>query len=136
MASGFILRPTPPKGVGEVKPSVGKLYQARLYVRGGGEDALDISTPLPEMFSLDLETTWDTPYNQPISDIGGQKVKAAAGALTALTGHTTINKWLSGAVWTQGSTISMQIPFVLQAYTDPVEEVLAPMKQLMKIRLY
>lgn len=130
MASGYRVTQTAPRDVNDVKPVIGSIYRARMYTRSG---SIDVDTPLPETFPLNLETSWDTPFNQPISSMGGQSLQAGATAVTGVTGQTTSTKWLSGAVWTQGSAITMTIPFVFQAYSDPVKEVLEPMRDLMKM---
>lgn len=122
--------------VGSVKPYIDPIYQAQLIVKRDGVPVVNLSTPLPENYQFELSTNFDNPFNGPISDMVGRAVgkniSGFATGATALYGVTTMNKWLSGAVWTGGSLFQMTIPFVLQAYHDPITEVLLPMKQLMQ----
>ncbi len=131
-------------GVASVKPQLSKMYKARLFTKpkGGGSIDLDISTQLPEQFPLGLATGWDTPFNQPISELVGSalggNIGRAAGGAEAISrgvfGQSTLHKWMSGAVWNNGSTIEIsEIPFVLVAYSNAKEEVLMQIKKLMML---
>ena len=126
--------------VGAVKPNVTDIYRAELTVHRDGKEYLRIDTPLPENYMLSLATSWDNPFNQPLSNIAGsmggisgKAVDLSSTGVTAATGFTTLNKWLSGAVWTGGSMMKLDIPFVIQAYKDPREEVVEKMRDLMKL---
>lgn len=126
--------------VGAVKPNVPPIYRAELIVQRDGAEYLRIDTPLPENYMLSLATSWDNPFNQPLSNFatgaGGLPGKAAdivSTGVTAATGFTTLNKWLSGGVWTGGSMMKLDIPFVIQAYENPREEVVKKMRDLMKL---
>lgn len=124
-----------------VQPNVPPNYQADLTVFRDGAEFLSIQTPLPENYMLSLATSWNNPFNQPVSDFVsratgdrmGRAIDAASTGVTAATGLTTLNKWLSGAVWTGGSMMKLDIPFVLQAYHNPKEEVVRLMRDLMKL---
>lgn len=123
--------------VGKVKPQISDLYQATLIVKRDGRNVVNLTTPLPENYQFSLASNFDTPFNQPLSDIfgrasGGKISQRAAQGATAVTGLTTLNKYMSAAVWTGGSALQLTIPFVLQAYEDPKTEVLMPMKKLMQ----
>lgn len=118
-----------------VKPDIPSIYKATLIVKRDGKKLLTISTVMPENFGFGLSTNFDNPFNQPISDIAGrgsQAISTVAKGVTALTGMTTFNKYLSGAVWTGGSLFTLDLPFVLQAYSNPKTEVLDKMKKLMQ----
>lgn len=134
-----VVRPVgsnPSGRVGSVKPYIDPIYRAQLIVKRDGKPVVNLSTPLPENYQFSLSTNYDNPFNQPISDIVGRaagvNTSAVGQGATGLVGLTTLNKYLSGAVWTGGSLFQMDIPFVLQAYTDPIQEVLIPMKQMMQ----
>lgn len=142
MHSPGLLFSTNPAGRADaVKPNVPEIYQAELIVKRDGADHLKIRTPLPENYMLSLATSWNNPFNQPLSDFAsksaggrvGQAVDIASTGVTAATGFTTLNKWLSGGVWTGGSMMKLDIPFVIQAYTDPKKEVVEVMRDLMKL---
>ncbi len=127
--------------VGAVKPNVPPIYRAELIVQRDGAEYLRIDTPLPENYMLSLATSWDNPFNQPLSNFAsklagglpGKAVDIASTGVTAATGFTTLSKWLSGGVWTGGSMMKLDIPFVIQAYENPREEVVKKMRDLMKL---
>ncbi len=126
----------PTSRAGKVKPVIADMYRAHLIVKRDGAVKVNLSTPLPENYQFSLSTNFDNPFNQPLSDLAGrtfgQPISQVATGATAVTGLTTLNKWLSGAVWTGGSLFQLDIPFVLQAYTDPLTEILLPMRNLMQ----
>lgn len=142
MHPGSLLFAENPAGrVGAVKPNVPPIYRAELIVQRDGAEYLRIDTPLPENYMLSLATSWDNPFNQPLSNFAsklagglpGKAVDIASTGVTAATGFTTLNKWLSGGVWTGGSMMKLDIPFVIQAYENPREEVVKKMRDLMKL---
>lgn len=117
-----------------------KMYTARLYAQLRDGDVIDLTTPLPENYQFNLATSFDNPFNQPLSNLAsqfganiGQATDTASTALQMMTGYTTINKWLSGAVWNQGSLFTIEVPFVLQAYESTTKEVTQVMKKMLKL---
>lgn len=136
-----LLFPSNPAGrVGSVKPNVPDIYRAELIVMRDGALKTRIDTPLPENYMLSLATSWDNPFNQPLSNFAsgmggnmGKAVDVGSTGVTAATGFTSLNKWLSGAVWTGGSMMKLDIPFVIQAYNNTKEEVVEKMRDLMKL---
>lgn len=138
---GLLFTTNPAGRVGAVKPNIPDIYKAELIVQRDGADYLRIDTPLPENYMLSLATSWDNPFNQPLSNFAsraaggtqGKAIDVAATGVTAATGFTSLNKWLSGAVWTGGSMMKLDIPFVIQAYENPKKEVVRKMLDLMKL---
>jgi hypothetical protein len=132
MATATPNAPTP-----AAKPYTSDIYMATLNVKRDNKDYLNISTPLPESFSFGLNSHFDRPLDQPLSNLnngGGALanglVKAGA---TAITGQTTKMKFLSGAVWSGGSYLSISLPFLLHAYTDAKVDVMDKLIQLMSL---
>lgn len=119
----------------DYKPQVPEMYKAVLEVERAGAPHLRITTNLPENYTLDLATSWNNPFDQPLSDLlgGAQMVNGASEALKATSGQTTQHKWLSSAVWAQGSVLTVTIPFKFVAYTDAREDVLLKVRQLMEL---
>lgn len=116
-------------------------YKIRIFNKEGN---LDISGNIPESYEFSLGTTWDAPFNQPLSELVpgnltirgrsvGQYAQAGSRALQAGTGITTHNKYLSALMWTGGSSMDLTLPFVFHAVSDPIIEVVNPMKTLMKL---
>jgi hypothetical protein len=128
-------------GGGDVRPQFSDNYRANLYVLRDGAEVLRISTPLPENFAFNLASSWDNPFNQPLTNFVssasggrmGRAVDVATTGVQAATGFTSLNKWLSGGVWTGGSMMKLDIPFVIQAFEDPLTEVVQVMRDLMKL---
>lgn len=123
-----------------VRPQVPDMYKAHLHVSRDGAEIVSIKTPLPENFSLGLGTSWDNPFNQPMSNFAngaaggyGEAFTTMGTGVAAATGFTSLNKWLSAAVWTGGSMLKLDIPFVLQAFENPKEEIVMMMRELMKL---
>lgn len=124
------------------KSSTPTMYTARLFNK---DHSLDITTNLPARFPIGLTTGWDTPFNQPLADLAANMANAAgfgrtgsaiqtAGKFGQATGQTTQHKWMSGAVWNNGSCITIsEIPFVLMAKTNPKEEIMKPFQTLLKM---
>jgi hypothetical protein len=117
-----------------------KMYTARLYAVLRNGEVIDLTTPLPENYQFNLATSFDNPFNQPLSNLAsqlgsgiGQAVEAISTGRQMVTGNTTINKWLSGAVWNQGSLFTIEVPFVLQAYKSTSKEVTQMMKNMLKL---
>lgn len=123
-----------------IKPRSSDIYEAVMTVRKNSDDSkslikvFDIRTPLPQNYSFSLSSEFNSPFNQPMSEfVGGQNATVLEKLLTLTTGATTQNKWLSAAIWSGGSEFSIEVPFVLQAFSDPVSEVIIPMKNLLKL---
>lgn len=124
----------------EVRPNIPDMYRAKMKVTRDGAEIISLSTQLPENFSFSLATSWDNPFNQPVSNfLGG--ASGGYGASTDLlttgvkagTGFTSLHKWLSASVWTGGSLFSVELPFVIQAFEDPKREVVEVMRDILKL---
>lgn len=128
---------TPNAATPAAKPYTSDIYMATLNVKRDGQDYLNISTPLPESFSLGLASHFNRPLDQPLSDMNQGGGAMAAGIVkagtTAITGQTTKMKFMSGAVWSGGSYLQISIPFHLHAYTDAKSDVMNKMIQLMSL---
>lgn len=123
-----------------VRPNIPDMYKASLRVTRDGSEIISMKTQLPENFSFSLATSWDNPFNQPMSNLAsgaaggyGKALDLGSTGVVAATGFTTLNKWLSAGVWTGGSMFQIDLPFVIQAFENPKEEVVRPMLELMKL---
>lgn len=114
------------------RPQIPTMYTAQL---SNADGSINLTTQLPERFPIGLATSWDTPFNQPLSDFlaGGNAARLEQlGRLSK--GVTSLNKWMSGAVWTSGSVLEVsEIPFVLQAYNDAYKDVMSPFLKLLRL---
>lgn len=124
--------------------SVDSMYKVVLLE--GGNPILTAN--LPQNFSLQLSSSWDEPYNRPLSEYvsmlagnaGLSRVSnwisekgAKAEGVAGLLGQSTKLVGLSRLVWQSGSHLEFTIPFVLRAYNDAKVDVLANMKALLKL---
>jgi hypothetical protein len=117
-----------------------EMYMAQLYAELRDGSVIDLKAPLPENYQFNLATSFDNPFNQPLSNYAGMAgnmagVAADAGStgMMMTSGHSTINKWMSGAVWTGGSLFQITVPFVIQAFNDTREEVVKTMRDMLKL---
>lgn len=121
------------------KSAIASIYTAQLEVKRDGLPHLTIDTPLPENFTLSLSSQYDRPFAKPLSELAGEAMgKQAGSSLTeniarASTGMTSIAKYLSAAVWSGGSTLTIDIPFVIHAYENAQLEVSDKMKNLLQL---
>lgn len=133
------VNPTPPPSTPRKRPSVDSIYTAQLDVRRDGDVYVQLDTFLPENFSMQLAAQYDRPFAQPLSQTagdatgGGGIAQQAETILRASTGATSVNKNLSGAVWSSGSTLTLSIPFQVTAYDDARTEVTDKMKKLLQL---
>ena len=134
-----MVNPSMPSLPSRKKPEISAMYTAQLDVRRDNKPYLTMDTPLPENFSMQLASQYDRPFAKPLSEIGGEAAgeggnsQLAENVLRASTGATTINKYLSGAVWSSGSTLTLSIPFVITAYDNAAIEVTDKMKKLLQL---
>lgn len=109
------------------------IYYASLSIESPSGN-FDFTTQLPERFPIGLATSWDTPFNQPISEIIGGSQAAIGENISRALGQSSLNKWMSGAVWSSGSVLEIsEIPFVLIARTDAKKEVYDPFIKLLSM---
>lgn len=124
------------------KSDLSSIYTAQLEVKRDGAPYLTIDTPLPENFTLSLSSQYDRPFAKPVSEWSGVQQAADAkgydaslieSATRATTGMTSIVKFLGAAVWSGGSTLTLDIPFVIHAYENAQTEVSEKMKKLLQL---
>lgn len=111
-------------------------YQARIvYQKAETEEQQDdggsgvVSLYLPENFQLNFSSSYDQPFAQGIINAPG--ISGAA----KFFGASLTSQSMSVQVW-QGSTCpEFNLTFQLIAETDPVQDVLMPIKRLSKLAL-
>lgn len=138
---GIIANPYNPKipGTSRSKPDISSIYTVQLEVRREGESYLNLDTPLPENFGFSLASSYDRPFAKPLSEMAGDKIgmgseaKLAEDVARASTGLTSIMKYLSGAVWSSGSAMTISIPFVIVAHDNAYMEVTNTIKKLTQL---
>lgn len=117
-----------------------EMYMAQLYAELRDGSTIDLKAPLPENYQFNFATSFDNPFNQPLANYAGMAGNTAGVAADALStaamatkGKSTINKWMSGAVWTGGSLFQITVPFVIQAFSDTRQEVVKTMRDMLKL---
>lgn len=121
------------------KPDISSIYTIQLEVRREGASYLTLDTPIPENFGFSLASSYDRPFAKPLSEIAGNKMgmsqeaKIAEDVARASTGITSIMKYLSGAVWSSGSALTLSIPFVVVAHDNAYMEVTHIIKKLTQL---
>lgn len=121
-------------------PQLSSIYTVQLDVRRNGEQYITMDTPIPENFGLHLSSQYDRPFAKPLSEWAADKTGADSGDVAlaesitrATTGLTSINKYLSGSVWSSGSSLVLTIPFAIVAYDNAKDEVTDKIKKLMQL---
>lgn len=121
------------------KPDISSIYTIQLDVKREGQTYLTLDTPIPENFGFSLASSYDRPFAKPLSEIAGNKLgmseeaKIAEDVARASTGITSIMKYLSGAVWSSGSALTLSIPFVVVAHDNALMEVTDVIKKLTQL---
>ena len=115
----------------DVIPNVPDIYRAVMEVRNPSRKTIIISTPLPQNYAFSMTSEFNNPFNQPLLEAvpGGGAIETGI----RQAGYTTMNRWMSGASWTGSSEFSIDVPFVLQAFSEPREEVVRKMRDLLKL---
>jgi len=139
--SGIQFDPFSPKmpTVTRSAPELSSIYTVNLEVRREGAVVINLDTPLPENFGFQLASSYDRPYAKPLSEVAGnatgtgQATAMAETAARATTGLTSVMKYLSGAVWSSGSSLVLTVPFVIVAHDNAYLEVTDKMKKLMQL---
>lgn len=127
-------------GVSSSAPELSSIYTIQLEVRREGEIYMTLDTPIPENFDFSLASTYDRPFAEPlaakIADKAGgdpSKVAYAEQIVRATTGLTSVMKYLSGSVWSSGSSMQISIPFVVVAHDNAYLEVTEKIKKLTQL---
>ena len=120
-------------------PQISSIYTVQLDVIRDNKRYISMDTPLPENFGFHLSSQYDRPFAKPLSEAAGGAVGLggvagdAESMARATTGLTTIHKFLSGAVWSSGSSLVLTIPFTIVAHDNAYLEVTDKMKKLMQL---
>jgi hypothetical protein len=122
------------------KPSLGliRAYTAELTATTVGAEGrvkpLTFVAPLPDKFQFQLSTNFDNPFNSPVQNLAGGRIGETAGNIvTGVTSMSGLNKYLSHAVWQGGSLFRLTLPFVIVAQHNTITEVLAKMRDMLKL---
>lgn len=85
---------------------------------------------LPDTVGIDINATYDAPFAQGLTDSFGK-----IGALAKFAGLSLTTQALTAQVWQAGSFIDFRLPFVFQADTSTVKDVMTPIKNLMRLAM-
>lgn len=142
MPDSNYINPVPPAAGASNKANtpISSLYTAQLIVRRETGEVITLDTPLSENFDMSLGSSYDRPFAKPLAEIGaeaaganGGDVQLAEQIVRASTGHTTVTKMLSGAVWSSGSIMQLKIPFQIHAQTDARLDVTKKIKSMLEL---
>lgn len=96
-------------------------------VSSSSKNVQPIKAYLPETVSITVASDWGAPF--------ADKAEGGLSNLAGLFGASLKTKALTAQTW-QGSTpIEVTIPFILTAQSDPEAEIMAPIRELMKLCL-
>jgi hypothetical protein len=115
-------------------------YEIELIVKGAGDDPKTvevIKTFLPENFSMQFGSSWDTPYDKSFAEQlaakGMNKLSGLTEAITNITGAANRSKFMTAMVWKSGQPLSLSFPFVFAATSNTEKDVLDKFRFLSKL---
>lgn len=94
------------------------------------EQKIYISAWLPETVGVDVSANYEAPYAQ-----GLGAVDSKFGALAQFIGMNLTTQALTAQIWQGGSFINFQLPFIFQAESSAEEEVMKPIKDLLRLAM-
>lgn len=86
---------------------------------------------LPETVGMDVNANYDAPFAQGIAN----QVPENVGALARFLGMSLTTQAFTIQVWQGGAFIEFQIPFIFQAESSPANDVMRPIKDLLKLTM-
>ena len=103
---------------------------AQEYTGSDGKGIL-VEAWLPETVGMDVNANYDAPFAQGISNMVPENV----GALARFLGMSLTTQAFTVQVWQGGAFIEFQIPFIFQAETSAADDVMKPIKDLLKLTM-
>lgn len=105
-------------------------YTAKiLATRNDNSEPMIIVATLPDTFAFDIASQYEAPFAQ---GLGGEGKIAS---MLRLGGLSLTNQAMTAQVWQGTSDVQFTIPFVFQADTNEIEDVIKPIKNLLKLTL-
>lgn len=128
-----------PKGAlpqGELNARSEKELNYKAYViaqeyQGSGGKGILVEAWLPETVGMDVNANYDAPFAQGIAN----QVPENVGALARFLGMSLTTQAFTVQVWQGGAFIEFQIPFIFQAESSPANDVMTPIKDLLKLTM-
>ena len=142
-------QPAPPATFGErfnltleQQPQVGAAARAekelnyKAYViaqeyQGQDGKGILVEAWLPETVGMDVNANYDAPFAQGIANL----VPENLGALARFLGMSLTTQAFTVQVWQGGAFIEFQIPFIFQAESSAANDVMKPIKDLLKLTM-
>lgn len=117
-------------------------YTITLTARG--KLNLEVSSPMPERFTLAMSAQWDSPFARSSANAVAGALKAATGGRVNIDGSGLINtasalgapsrtKVESMQVWQESSPFTISLPLVLYAIDSPQSEITEKVKKLLQL---
>lgn len=103
---------------------------ANEYQGADGQGIL-VDAWLPETVGMDVNANYDAPFAQGIANA----VPENLGALARFLGMSLTTQAFTIQVWQGGAFIEFQIPFIFQAESGANNDVMRPIKDLMKLTM-
>jgi hypothetical protein len=106
--------------------NIHNFYKARLSC---DDQRIWLEASLPDTFSFDVGSQYEAPFAQGFG--GGTNISA----MLRLGGLSLTNQAMTAQVWQGTSDVRFTIPFIFQADTDAIQDVVKPIKDLMRLAL-
>lgn len=125
----------------KINPNYLITLQARPLRADKEGNTITLQTPVPESFSVQINTDWQAQFanalEEGIGKIPGRFGAAATAGLQAskAMGFQPQSKVMSAQIWQGTSSLDITIPFILKAEKSAGQEVMEPIRRLMRLAL-
>ena len=96
------------------------------------EQGIIVEGWLPETMMMDVNAKYDPPFEQGLSSIGSMQ---GLGNMARFLGLSLTTQAMTAQIWQGGSFIDLSVPMVFQAETGAGQDVMTPIKNLLKLTM-
>lgn len=96
-----------------------------------GDQNIMITADIPEQFSFDIAATYEAPFSAGFNNLINQNL----GSALRVGGLSLTNQAMTAQIWQGTTDVQFTIPLVFQAESDPVRDVIVPIRNLLKLTM-
>lgn len=116
---------------GSTDPNLNNRNYAVIIKQNQGSSALVVVGAVPQSFQIQQSVDWKAPWG---AGLGGSGI--AGDLLAVTTGNRLVAQIMTMQVWQgSGNDFEFTVQFELRAWSDPVRDVLEPLRSLLKMSL-
>lgn len=111
--------------------TVDPMYMVKIY---NTKKSIEFTGYVPEDFSIGLSANWTSKYaDTPLSSMGNTKKGEILEASANFAGFTTLNKLWTARTWSSPSFLALDLPILLNAYSNTSTEIVKPLVTLLSL---